>query len=232
MTAMDTLLVQGSPQVHIVPSIYPEGPHMPGTSTILAMGNGADPYVIGRSCTMASIVRCAYGGSPYRTIFPAEGLPNGRYDFISNVAQNRLQALQKALADQFAITAVREQREVDVMVVILAAPNSPGLKPPNSQRASLHAANDARCVNNSGVMTWFDATLKEGGLLDGLEMRFNKPVVDETGLVGHYDFSYPQQPAYNFDLDDTRKRTLQPLGLDLVPAKRKIEILVVSDAGA
>ncbi|MEI9999883.1 MAG: TIGR03435 family protein [Verrucomicrobiota bacterium] len=212
------------PQVHIVPSIYPEDSTVRGTSAILTVG-GTDGVMLGSSVTVDAMVRSAYRVNPYRTVFLVP-IPPGRWDFICTVRPKPTVALQAAIREKFGLVGRIENRDEDVYVLRVRNPALPGLKPANSLRAARHAPQGG-VVNQEGVVTWFDTTLPESGLVEALEARFGEPVVDETGLTGRYDFSYPDQPAANHDLYNANLTALHPLGLELVPARRSVAMLVV-----
>lgn len=56
-----------------------------------------------------------------------------------------------------------------------------------------------------------------------LEGELNVPVVDETGLMGSYDLEFPW---YNEDVE-RYKEELKKIGLELIDAERKIEMLIL-----
>jgi uncharacterized protein (TIGR03435 family) len=65
-----------------------------------------------------------------------------------------------------------------------------------------------------------------------LERRLNMPIVDRTAMTNEYDFivkwdeSDPKQP----DNDALKKALADQLGLELVPSRESIEMLVVEKA--
>ena len=64
------------------------------------------------------------------------------------------------------------------------------------------------------------------------ELRLNKPVVDHTGLKGVYDFSVHWTPSRDSAEDVSRMKQafLDQLGLEFVPAREQVEVLVVERA--
>ena len=66
------------------------------------------------------------------------------------------------------------------------------------------------------------------GFTDSLEGRFGKPVINETDLNGRYDIhlQWKSQPGES-DNEGFKQALLDQLGLELVPATRPIEKLVV-----
>ena len=67
-----------------------------------------------------------------------------------------------------------------------------------------------------------------------LEGLLGKPVVDETRLTNHYDFQLLWDETGSEDVDQGRITTAvrEQLGLELKPAKRPIEVLMVEAAKA
>ena len=56
-----------------------------------------------------------------------------------------------------------------------------------------------------------------------LEVILDKPVLDETGLVGQYDWEFAYDPGNPESLLDAVR---QKLGLQITAARRTIEVLV------
>ena len=59
-----------------------------------------------------------------------------------------------------------------------------------------------------------------------------KPVLDETGLTNRYDYElkWEANEQKHPDAETLTKAVLDQLGLELRPAKRKIEVVVVDNA--
>jgi uncharacterized protein (TIGR03435 family) len=53
------------------------------------------------------------------------------------------------------------------------------------------------------------------------------PVIDETGLTGSYDFDLHWNGRSNNQNQEIQRALKEQLGLELVPARRSIEMLVV-----
>jgi uncharacterized protein (TIGR03435 family) len=62
-----------------------------------------------------------------------------------------------------------------------------------------------------------------------LESRFGLPVVDRTSLNKSYDFSlkWDEKDRYHLNSDGLQQALLNQLGLELVPSREPIEMLVV-----
>jgi uncharacterized protein (TIGR03435 family) len=61
-------------------------------------------------------------------------------------------------------------------------------------------------------------------------MRLGIPVVNETGLAGRrFDFELTwEQPEGRLNVDGLKRALVDQLGLELVPAREPVEMVVVS----
>ena len=122
---------------------------------------------------------------------------------------------RQALEVTFGLKVHWETREADVFVLRIAPDKSPGPRP--SQ------ATDSTPVYRRGFFTGKKRPIKE--LAEGLEgMYLRRPVVDETGLTGEYDWDLPYNRASNKVLLEAMR---EQLGLEVVGEKRRIEFLVI-----
>jgi uncharacterized protein (TIGR03435 family) len=67
------------------------------------------------------------------------------------------------------------------------------------------------------------------GLAGFLEEAFAMPIIDHTGLTQHFsiDLEWKRQPTRAAFLNAVKQALLDQLGLELVPGREPIEILVV-----
>jgi uncharacterized protein (TIGR03435 family) len=122
-------------------------------------------------------------------------------------------ALMGELADRLALTAHKEFKEVAVFALKLPADGTP-------IRLTLKEGVNARGEGtfNSVKMPGFPISM----LAEALSDRLRRPVVDETGLSGSFDIALDWK-----DGSDLPKSVKDQLGLELVPAKRAVQVLVV-----
>jgi uncharacterized protein (TIGR03435 family) len=165
------------------------------------------------------VVASAYGMWATRLIENTP-LPVGKYDLIVNLPENRMEAFRNEVKKLFGVVAHRETRPTDVLLLQVKTPDAPGWV-----RSRPGIEFSERQAN--GEYIWTGAW---AGRLEGLlGFYFEKPVINQTGLYGPYDFRLKldwkkRDPA-------AVKRDLQEsLGLELVPAKQPIEVLVVEKA--
>lgn len=121
--------------------------------------------------------------------------------------------LQRELAGRFALTAHEEQR--DFAAYVLTAKNGAQHLVPSKGRDNVNYVHPQ------------DFDVREGTLSDLcriLQSVLGKPVVDETGIAGHYDFVM----AWGENIERTVTQALDAkFGLMLSPATRKLPALIV-----
>jgi uncharacterized protein (TIGR03435 family) len=166
---------------------------------------------------------------PDRHIFP-DDMTTNEYDFIVNLPTGSSQALQKKIEEQFGLMQKVEIRETNVFLLKLAYPNAQGLKlhkgPPNKSGWSL--------AKETSTLIWNDMTMTN--LARFLEMYLATPVIDRTGASEHFDINLKlnmdEFPAdwKDHHLEDFQPVLLTQLGLELVPSREPIEMLVVEKA--
>lgn len=137
---------------------------------------------------------------------PPEGFERGR------------EMLKAAVQSAFGVSVAPEKRETDALVLTLStAPGAPRPKP-------------GAAGGHSGLMAYGGGRLlgkvPMSDVARALWTSLQKPVVDETGLKGEYDFDLEWKDGDRAQLD----QLLAAQGLSLVPAKRSVEFLRVSAA--
>jgi uncharacterized protein (TIGR03435 family) len=190
--------------------------------TRFAQGGPSSMFSTGRllekDYTVGNLIGTAYGFPSTRIIFPAE-LPDGRFDVLATVSNNR-ELLQQELKKSFHLVAHRETRETDAFLLKVSNPNPPNLKPHagnNDKQSMIGESHKATVVNESPY-----------GLFGEVEGHMGKPVINRTGLAGHYDIQFDWKPRPGeTDKEAYQRALLEQLGLQLVPDRVPIEVLVV-----
>ena len=150
----------------------------------------------------------------------AEGQPN--------VAQ--IQALmRKILTERFGLKAHHEQRELP-MYALTVAKNGPKMRPNTSDPDGMLDQQNDESGNGRDVERVKNASMSELVLI--LEYRVGRPVVDQTGLKGRYDFNlqWTTDEARMTDSDAPPgifTAIQQQLGLKLEPVKAPADVMVV-----
>ncbi len=197
-----------SPLVRIVPSKYSS----PGPFG----GDGSG--FLGIAVPLSNIISMAYTNSTSARTFYDAPLPTGLYDFIANVPSGSSEALKQEIQKTFGLTGKFETRDATVLALRIARNNAPELH--------LSAGHRDSCWMSAGEFSCQNQTLAK--VAPVLEAEFGVPVVDETGLGGRFDFELrwdEDKPRRN--PEGLKQALLDQLGLELVPARESINLLVV-----
>ncbi|MBI3878301.1 MAG: TIGR03435 family protein, partial [Verrucomicrobia bacterium] len=113
--------------------------------------------------------------------------------------------------------------EMEVYLLRVAEPNAKGLQPTATPKSF-----SAR----SGPGQIEGINIKPDFLCQSLENRLGKPVVDESSLSGGFDLQLTWESDGRDDLNPAglMKALREQLGLELVLAKRAVEVVVVEKA--
>jgi uncharacterized protein (TIGR03435 family) len=205
------VLDQAPPQVKIVPSKYrPFG----GTYS-------SGDKRLGLAMPALYILEDAYSFQPYTRVVLTTELPLDSYDFIASLPSGNGEALQQEIKQRFGVVAKREIIETNVLLLTVKFSNASGLKP-SVKRGGLESMGqgELNCVNEP-----------ISALSDYLESYFDIPVLDRTSLKGRFDFDLKwdeQRDQQGQPLPDPLKQALiDQLGLEVVPSREPIEMLVV-----
>jgi uncharacterized protein (TIGR03435 family) len=135
--------------------------------------------------------------------------------------------LQEEIKKQLGLVAKREIRETDVMLLKVKNPNAAGL------RVSERKDDKGFTPYSSGKLFFTNQPISAlvmalDGMVDG------KPVLDRTGLTNRYTFVFPWKvegrQRESFIKNELQDNLANQLGLELVPSREPIEMLVVEKA--
>lgn len=176
------------------------------------------------NASMENLLANAYSCDPVRMVLKTD-LPAGKFDCVMTPPYKPWTALQGELKKQFGLTAHTEMREMDVLQLKSTDGQHPGLKAAVAGGNSGMSTGPGKVkVDNQSMST----------LSTYLQGHFGMPITDHTGLSGRYDLSLKW--AWNYGKTDSAEREkikqalLNQLGLELVPSREKIEMLVVEKA--
>jgi uncharacterized protein (TIGR03435 family) len=201
------------PQVRIVPSKFA---HFGGW---VYGDHSLNKKVVGIGATVAEILQAAYGTAPARILFP-DKLPQQRYDFIANLPAGSEDALQMEVKKQFGLLAKREMREANVLFLKSKEPLGHGLKPT--------AGRGSRDDTSISAGHCYIPNQPLARLAEMLEGYFEVPVIDQTGIVSSFDIDLSwHEENYRQHPDALKQALLTELGIELVPGREKIAMIVV-----
>jgi uncharacterized protein (TIGR03435 family) len=208
----------------ILPTRSAERSRRNGTGGAASMGDGR---LYGVNASVADILRWAFPDgrnvlSPARTVH-ATGLTTNRYDYFSNLPQGSREALQREIRNWFGLVGRFETIDTNILSLRIRATGAHGLLPSTSSAGSSSFGN--------GSMSVVNETMDD--LAFSLEMSLGIPVVNQTGLTNAFDFklSWGNYADDNPDPDALKQALTEQLGLELVPARAPVKMLVVEKAG-
>lgn len=155
--------------------------------------------------------------------------PAGGTDSLNVFRDQQTRAMMRSLLEeQFRLTLRKQQREGVVYALRVAKGGSrPGLKESTSVDDRNLRTGVSNSKNDRGpVLIGTRASLKQ--LAANLSESLDRPVVDETGLRGAYDFAVqyaPEQSSY--DLPSIFTALQEELGLRLESRKGQVEVFLV-----
>jgi uncharacterized protein (TIGR03435 family) len=150
----------------------------PGGASISFSSGGASL----QNSTIRDIVATAYRVRDYQITGPSM-LESDRYDIVAKTAgpaneEQQRQMLQTLLADRFHLTLHHETKDLAVYALTSG-------KSPKFSRSKQEAESNLKIVG--GNMLFLNYTIAK--LAAFLSVRGDRPVLDETGLEGPYDFT-------------------------------------------
>lgn len=167
--------------------------------------------------TMLHAISLAYGIPEMRITGP-DWLTTQRYAITAlvNDPADFRPLFQKELADRFHLQAHRETKEMPVYVLKPVEGAAPKLQPSTSAKSG-HTTDGAIQLPGFPMARF----------LTDLEGFLQRPVVDETGLSGRYDFELTWDRGSDMSMINAVK---DQLGLALIAEKRGMECLTVDRA--
>jgi uncharacterized protein (TIGR03435 family) len=197
---------------------------------------------VARATSLKQLVQLAYQITGLQISGGPNWLGSKRFDIEANsegvhTKDELLQMLQSLLASRFKLALHRETRELSIYVLTLG-----------DNRGELHDAPvgqptfiDLRGTplpDNGLMFEVIGQSVSMSYLADYLTGRFNRVVMDRTGLKGEFDFE-AKVPLNEQDLIDKQaavatgmSSAIPELGLKLGTQKSSVEILVVDNAEA
>jgi uncharacterized protein (TIGR03435 family) len=201
-------------------------------SQIIAAEAGPINRLMRRDCQFVAILADAYGYGPERMILP-DDLPTNRYDLLLTVPIHPAEVLREELRKGFGLVGHTETREVDALVLRKANNGAIATMRRTTSRSHIISCDPGKLALLNYTMPEFAEVLGGG--------YFGKPVIDDTGMPGSYDISMRWEGNYDSgwtkdtDWNDQRQmfaeKLREQLGLEVVPARRSIEVLVVERIG-
>ncbi|HUW31696.1 MAG TPA: TIGR03435 family protein [Planctomycetota bacterium] len=170
----------------------------------------------------------AYRTTPGRIVMPRD-VAEKRYDITMQTSREQFEelypAMQKLLAVESGLEARWEKREMDVYTLTAPDERPRGLRPPAAlpkgvrSIMKLDSTRGSECRSSELVC-----------LVIHLEENVDRPVIDETNLLGRYDWeaTWPRGAKAKAIIHAVREQ----LGLQMLTARRTVEMLVLKEGRA
>ena len=214
-----SVLDQQPPQVRILSSKVRYGSW--GRST----DQNGNAKLIGTGVSGETVVLNAYDFSYPTRVVGSDKLPDGKFDYIASLPMGNEEALQKEAKKKFGLSARVETNEADVLLLKIRNHSASGLRqsPVNSQ-TGLNTGED-------GPGSWSCKNSPLSSLAAYLEKYLQTPVIVESGVTGSFDITLKwKQSNGETTIPELKQAVLDQLGLELVPSREPVEMLVVEKA--
>ena len=177
--------------------------------------------IISHDLDFAGLLWVAYTFTPPRIILPAN-TPTNRFDLMLTVRSHPKEALQEAIKQELGFTARIKTLETNVLLLKIKDPSL----------LALHASklgSKMKFSDGTNMLAWSGFPMTNvTGLL---EYTFKQPIVVQPGLSGKYDFIFQWDHAQgSAQKKQAISNELAQAGLELVPDREPIEMLVVEKA--
>jgi len=200
------------------------------SSASVTQGSGDEVKRIGRGYAVQDMIMSAYGFDwswKDSRIILATRLQSARYDYIDSLRHDATQGFKDAIKRKFGVAGRVVAMETNVLLLQVKNSDAPGLRPGAPDSMS-HESWDPR-ENSMHFIAGGDYWVRK--LLYLCEHTLQIPVVDRTGLAGKYEVDVKWQWGNGLSEKDAFKQAvLDQLGLELVPSRETIDMLVIERA--
>ena len=225
-TAQKNMAADAKPVFDAV-TIKPSSPEHQGK--IIAGCNGRQVLMV--NTNLNDLVAFAYGidstqiiGAPAwsdGSLYDVDGVPD--VDGIPNVKQMR-GMFQSLLADRFKLTFHREKRTLSVFAITVAKGG------PKLTKSASAATDPTPFYSGNGTLRVTNNSLAD--IADVMKFFVERPVVDQTGLSGRFDFLLKWSPDEAQSSDPNAPPGFftaiqEQLGLKLEPVKAPVDVIVI-----
>jgi len=187
------------------------------------------------NCTLELLIQQAYNVDRYQVSGGPSWLTSDRYDVVATPPSSQPLSqedqrimLQNLLAERFALQIHRESKEATVYALV--ATNKLKLQPTRNPDDRARLSSGFNGDHDSPSVTYYlqGQNISMRLFATKLSGFVRRPVSDETGLTGSFDFKfdYAEGNDYNFLFAAVQKE----LGLKLEPRKGSIKTIFVDHA--
>jgi len=213
-----------------VASVKPHTADTPGQPPRTAQDQGR---IVMSNRLLRSMIIEAFGIRNFQLEHPA-WMDQNRYDIVAKIPEGATKEQQRImmrnlLTERFQLQVRRETRNLAALALV------PGKGEPKLTRNDAPPDPDAgikQSVRN-GIITDTARQQSMAKLVTWLTGALDRPVLNETGLDGNFDFSMSwsvDTATADTDLHDALISAVQQLGLKLESRKAPVEVLIVVSA--
>ena len=183
--------------------------------------------VLGLYQPFETLIARAYNVSPWR-VLALSPLPTGDFDYMATTSWHQRESLQDLIKVKFGLKGRHEMRETDILELKVKHPDAAGLK--------VSSATDENSHSDWGIGSVHRVNGPIDYLAFDLEHCLQVPVIDRTGLAGRFDYDLKWDDELKWDdtgrghlsnPEGLKQALLDQLGLELVPARETLDVLVV-----
>jgi uncharacterized protein (TIGR03435 family) len=187
-----------------------------------------------RNQTITGIMMFAYSLNQHQVAGLPEWAGTARYDIEGTVdtpgepsLRQQQEMLQKILAERFQLKFHKDKRELSAYAIQLAK-GGPRL----TAAANPDAQPDQEGDGHGTEMTQVYTSASMADFVLGMQFFLDRPLVNQTGLTGRYDFKL----RYTYDVEKTTDPNAPPglftavqeqLGLKFEPVKAPVDVYVI-----
>jgi uncharacterized protein (TIGR03435 family) len=200
-------------------------------TTGMATSEGHGFKLMARSVTLDGLIRLMHHLQRSQIVLSPD-FPAGHYDVLMTVPDGSTALLEQELKAKFGISAHTEMRDSDVLLLQSKQSDAPGLQPAaaGSGAGSVARADGVFSGGATRMSVRPGAYRAQGvpisGIVRTLQNYIDLPIADATGLSGRYDVDLKWEASAGSDA--LQKAVSEQLGLELVPGRAPVEMLVVT----
>jgi uncharacterized protein (TIGR03435 family) len=189
--------------------------------------------MLGCAISFDALMSLAHDVDASRVVSPPDK-PAGGFDLLMTTPDASKEKLQAEIARSLGYVAHTETRATDVLLLQLKQAGAPGLRPSHGGRGGTVSSSSSYFPRaGAGVRTRQVAVQNQpvSVFVKNLQGYFAKPLLDRTGLKGEFDFTLEVAQGGGGSESDAIMRALPTqLGLELVPGREPLELLLVQKA--
>jgi uncharacterized protein (TIGR03435 family) len=177
----------------------------------------ANQRFMAKNASVQDLLATAYTAMETRMVDP-DDMPADRLDLMLTLPNHPRELLQDELKKRYGLTAHRETRNEEVLILKVKQPDAPGI--------TVSQGGNQMWIGHDHGDTITDISFDD--FTGSMESHLQIPLENQTGLNRHYDIKIDYHPHPGESEQNAYKRALtDQLGLELVPTNLPIEMLVV-----